>query len=257
MNELNAASRLVPMPERMQGRPIDERGWVVPWFVHQTGPDTYDFRVIGPEKIRQAVVGNLCWVCGPRLGKFKSFTVGPMCAVNEISAEPPSHRDCARFSATICPFLNQPRAGRNEKNLPEDGQDAPGVAIKRNPGVCLIWTTTGYTITPERLFHMHPPISVEGFARGKPCSVEDILDGMGSGIHLLYETIQKEKPSQREAARKSLKAATERAIRLVGGDPAKVPWFEAKPAPAGDNRAGGQASAPSGRSGVRPGAPAH
>jgi len=39
-----------------------------------------------------------CWLCGQPLGKFMCFVVGPMCAINKTSAEPPSHRDCALYA---------------------------------------------------------------------------------------------------------------------------------------------------------------
>jgi hypothetical protein len=35
-----------------------------------------------------------------------SFVVGPMCGINRNSAEPPSHKECAQWSARNCPFLS-------------------------------------------------------------------------------------------------------------------------------------------------------
>jgi hypothetical protein len=104
---------LPPLPARMRYLPISPKGFPVPWFVfidEQTGIP--DFRVIGPGKMRQAVTGDRCWLCGGILGKHRIFCIGPMCAINRITSEPPSHRECAEFAAEACPFLSQPRARR-------------------------------------------------------------------------------------------------------------------------------------------------
>jgi hypothetical protein len=47
-----------------------------------------------------------------------------------MSAEPPSHRECAEYAVRACPFLTRPLAVRNERGL--DGFEPAGVMIKRN-----------------------------------------------------------------------------------------------------------------------------
>src|SRR4051794_7295681 len=96
------------------------------------------------EKLALAHNQKRCWVCGEPLGAFKTFVIGPMCAINRTSAEPPSHRECAEFSARTCPFLTKPRMRRNEKALPEE-RTCLGFMIERNPGVTLLWITKKYT----------------------------------------------------------------------------------------------------------------
>lgn len=63
--------------------------------------------------------------------------------VNLNTAEPPCHYECAVYSARACPFLTIPRMRRNEKSMPE-GHRVAGIAIKRNPGVVVLWTARGY-----------------------------------------------------------------------------------------------------------------
>src|SRR5215467_3774641 len=99
-------SSLPPLPKRMLALPIDGRGYPVPWFVAWIRGEP-DFRVIKPGGAEIAYHRNLCWLCGQRLGTYKTFVIGPMCTLNRVSAEPPSHRDCAEFAAKACPFLTQ------------------------------------------------------------------------------------------------------------------------------------------------------
>ena len=72
---------------------------------------------------------------------MKASVIGPMCAVNRITSEPPCHPQCARYAVQACPFLSQPRARRNEKDLPEERREAAGIALDRNPGVTVIWAS--------------------------------------------------------------------------------------------------------------------
>src|SRR5262245_2742625 len=97
---------LPPVPERMRKLPL-HRGYPVPWFVEWI-EGVPDFRIMDGRKLVRAVKEKRCWVCGELMGSYLAFTIGPMCAVNRISAEPPSHRECASFSARGCPFLTRP-----------------------------------------------------------------------------------------------------------------------------------------------------
>src|SRR5215471_20238556 len=99
------------MPERVAKLPRDEKGRPVPWFV--AWPDGKpDFRCVDAPKIYIAYRDQLCWICGEKLGKFLAFPIGPMCAVNHIASEPPSHKDCAIYAAMACPFLATPKMHR-------------------------------------------------------------------------------------------------------------------------------------------------
>src|SRR5215831_18617572 len=118
---------LPPLPRRMKALPVD-RGYPVPWFVEWID-GVPDFRIMDGRKLVRAVRERLCWVCGQPLGSFLAFTVGPMCAVNRISSEPPSHRDCAVFSAKACPFLTRPTMRRREAGRPEEAEQPGGMMI--------------------------------------------------------------------------------------------------------------------------------
>ena len=125
-------------PARIAALPLDDRGYPVPWFVAWIDGKP-DFRVIGPGKIAEAWNKRRCWLCGQQLGRYVAFVIGPMCAVNRITSEPPCHRECAFYAAEACPFLVMPSAKRRDAGLPADAQDAAGVGLKRNPGMALVW----------------------------------------------------------------------------------------------------------------------
>jgi hypothetical protein len=95
-----------PLPSGVARLPR-RRGYPVPWFVGWIGGEP-EFRMADSEKLALAVRRSLCWVCGDPIVGLRAYLVGPMCAVNRTSAEPPSHVRCADWSARACP----PRGAR-------------------------------------------------------------------------------------------------------------------------------------------------
>lgn len=192
--------QLPELPSRIAKLPKDHRGFPVPWFVTWIDGQP-DFRIITPEKIVAAVKGHRCWICGEQLGRFMAFVIGPMCAINRTSGEPPSHRDCAEFAAKACPFLTRPRMNprmkRNEKNLPCGHPDGPGIALKRNPGVALVWVTKRYSLFPVAggfLFSVGEPVETISFAEGRPARREEVVASIDSGLPVLREEAQEDGP---------------------------------------------------------------
>lgn len=183
------------MPGRVARLPRDYRGYPVPWFV-QWFDDAPDFRVMDPEKFAAAVRQRRCWVCGDRLGRYSAYTIGPMCAINRINAEPPSHRDCAIYSARACPFLSNPRRTRQDgdhRPLPDDVTEMAGVGLLRNPGVALVWVIEGKARpfkAPNNggwLFRIGEPLETLWFAHGREATRQEVADAMASGMPTLVE----------------------------------------------------------------------
>jgi hypothetical protein len=167
--------------------PVDKRGFLVPAFVHQTGPDEWDFRVVKPGWVATCHNTHRCWLCGEPLGKFECTVVGPMCAINRVSSEPPSHYECGFYAVRACPFLTKPAAQRNEKDLPEGGTMA-GIGIPRNPGVSMLWIAKRHGIvqTPTGpLFTLGDPDRVEFYAEGRIATHAEVLKSMQTGLPLL------------------------------------------------------------------------
>jgi hypothetical protein len=209
-----------PMPPRIARLPRSANGYPVPWFVawYDGVPD---FRVIDREKYRPALRESRCWLCGDRLGAYKTFPIGPMCAVNRISSEPPSHLDCATYAARVCPFLARPHAKRRETGLP-DHDEAAGHGLTRNPGVILLWTTRAFErfrvdadpaagSNPGVLFRVGDPTSLQFFAEGRPATRAEIDISITSGLpHLEAIAVKQGSP-----AVLALRDAVEAAHRLI------------------------------------------
>lgn len=178
---------LPPLPARMRSLPVDERGYPVPWFVAWVDGKP-EFRVADSRKMLRADKFRLCWVCGQQVGKFATFVIGPMCAVNRTTSEPPCHLECAEFSAIACPFLTLPKAKRNERNMPEGFVDPAGEFLKRNPGVTCLWTCTswrGFRVGDGRLIELGEPTSVRWYTQKREALRQEILESIDSGMPLL------------------------------------------------------------------------
>jgi hypothetical protein len=189
------------MPGRMDLLPRDKHGRPVPWFVAWID-GLPDFRVIGPRKLEDAFERKLCWVCGyPFLRQEdRAFVIGPMCAVNRVSAEPPCHLDCAAYSARWCPFLATPQMVRRERHFPEAAKDPAGIMIRRNPGVASVWVA-GYRAWRRvsdgahgYLFRFDRPRRVLWFARGRDATRAEVLASMESGLPILRESAELDGP---------------------------------------------------------------
>jgi hypothetical protein len=219
---------LPPLPARMQRLPIDPpRGVPVPWFVTwfdngevcRAGQGAPDFRIVRTDRIIDAYRHSLCWVCGDRLGVHKSFAIGPMCAINRTSSEPPSHLECADFSARACPFLTKPHMRRRENDKPEGWIEPAGTMIRRNPGAILVWTTRSFK--PFRapggvgfLFELGEPEHVRWYCEGWPATRAEVMHSIETGLPILRVEAESEGPD----AVADLERLTDQAMRLLPGE---------------------------------------
>lgn len=185
-------------PKFMQELPIDKRGYPVPWFVDYIDGEP-EFRAMNRRKFRIAINDRRCWVCGNKLFGEEVFAIGPMCAVNRISSEPPSHRECAQYSARNCPFLTKPHMVRREDEKFNAGKKpSPGIMVERNPGVTLLWYTRRHEIistpgkpgvaNPGILFRLGKPFLTEWYAHGRPATRAEVLESIESALPILRET---------------------------------------------------------------------
>ena len=204
---------LPPLPPRMRALPISDKGYPVPAFVEWIDGKP-DFRVMRADFRLKCVRNNLCWQCGERLSNRLAFVIGPMCAVNRVSSEPPSHRDCALFAASACPFLTLPNAQRREANLPTEGVSSPGgISIRRNPGVTLVWIPDSYN--PFKygagglLIRIHRPVEVLWFAEGRPATRAEIMASIDSGMPLLADMAAKQGADAEQELRRCYRSALE------------------------------------------------
>jgi hypothetical protein len=185
-----------PEPGRIARRPHDKHGHPVPWFVAWVD-GAPDYRLYRPHAIAEAINARLCWVCGIPFARQEPrvWVIGPMCAVNRISSEPPSHYDCAEYSARACPFLT----------------------TTRNPGVTLLWTSryNGWgrvQTSGGLLFDVGPPmIPPEWFAEGRPATRAEVIESIDTGLPALREIAER----QGDAGLDKLQHALADALALV------------------------------------------
>jgi hypothetical protein len=187
------------LPKSMKHLKRDERNIIVPWFVAWRDGKP-EFRAMDGEKFIRAIKGKFCWVCGGQIKISACFVNGPMCGINRTSAEPPSHIECARWSARNCPFLANPRMVRREDEVLNNAvlrERAAGHAITRNPGVAMLWITRQYEIFPDHmgrpLIQMGEPESVEWYCEGRPATRAEVMASVDSGLPNLETLARQEK----------------------------------------------------------------
>jgi hypothetical protein len=191
--DFNPALDLTTLPARMQRLPVF-RGFPVPWFVSTINGEP-EFRVMDARKWSRAIAESRCWVCGEKLGHYRVFVIGPMCAVNRVTSEPPNHADCAEWSAKNCPFLSRPQMVRRDATelLEAGARDAAGVGLKRNPGVALLYWTSHYEVfraqagNAGRLISLGAPEKVRWFAEGREATRQEVIDSIASGLPKLRD----------------------------------------------------------------------
>jgi hypothetical protein len=202
------------IPTRMQHLPRDAKGRPIPFFVHipPEGGEP-DFRIAGPNKIAACHNQELCWVCGTKTGVHKAFVLGPMCVINRVSAEPPSHYVCARYSVQACPFLSTPRMHRREADLPDEFLVEPaGIASYRNPGAAAIWVTKTYHLINAPggvLFRAGAPERVEWYCEGRAATRQEIMDSISSGFPQLEKLAEEDGPEACKKLEKDYRRAME------------------------------------------------
>lgn len=210
-----------PLPRKMERLPISDRGYPVPWFVQwleaegsqvptPVGEGYPEFRMMRPEAWTAAVRDKRCWVCGETLSANFAFVIGPMCAINKTTGEPPSHRECAEWSAKACPFLAKPKMVRRMAGLPEENRgEMPGVGLTRNPGVAMVWITRSYRVFPDgkgqHLLNMGEPTEVQFYAHGRWAKREEVIESIDTGLPLLEASLSNEPEDRIEAGKVELR----------------------------------------------------
>lgn len=218
MTELNQSIAHIEMPARIARLPISTQGFPIPWFVPFDRNGEPVPQAADPTKIARAHRTKLCWCCGQTLGRYLAFPIGPMCAINRISSEPPSHRDCAEYAVRACPFLTRPKMRRNP-TMPEAGKIPPaGIMIERNPGVVLLWITRSYRITRDHdggaLFQIGDPVEVQFYREGRKATRAEIMESIETGLPYLRKIAEME---SRDAV-SEMEANCARALQFVPQD---------------------------------------
>lgn len=182
------------IPPKMTHLPVDKRGYPVPKFVEWIEGQP-DFRVMDPRHMGRCIRVGVCWICGERLGRHQAFVIGPMCCINRISSEPPSHYECAAFAAKVCPFLTRPAAKRRQANMPGETMKAGGVMLEHNPGLTAIWMTSGYDLIKTHstpLFRLREPDRIEFYREGRRADRAEVNAAIKLGLPNLLRVAEDE-----------------------------------------------------------------
>lgn len=183
----NLRPGLPDLPPAMLGMPVDDRGYPVPFFV-ATVNGKPDHRIVEPTRLIQAVAKRLCWICGRPLNWPLVSVIGPMCGINRISAEPPSHHKCAAFSVQACPFLSRPHARRREAGMPDSKEAPAGHMLLHNPKVSLLWFTDQVQAFKSGsdphslLFELGDPHRVEWWTEGRLATRAEAVAAIDEGL---------------------------------------------------------------------------
>lgn len=212
MQTATARPELEAMPPRIAKLPLDKRGYPVPWFVAWQNGEP-EFRAMDGQKFARAVRERLCWVCGEPLGVHMTFPIGPMCALNRTIGEPPSHHECASWSARNCPFLSRPHMVRREDEAINNellAEQSGGASLARNPGAICLWTTRSFRIFKSTggasgyLIEIGEPERVEWFAQGRPATRAEAVASIESGLPTLEAMCDQEDVTRQPEARAEL-----------------------------------------------------
>jgi len=189
------------MPARIAALPV-QNGYPVPYFVAEV-EGKYDFRIADYRKFKPAIKKKLCWICGQKLGAYLAFTIGPMCAINRVISEPPSHRDCAEWAIKVCPFLSQRQEVRNFEGLPENLRQPAGIALKHQPQVTCLWVTKSYKVIQVQadpsqdigqglLFELGEATEVCWYKEGRKATREEVIAAVERGLPILFESAKQD-----------------------------------------------------------------
>lgn len=201
-NVVNQTIRAIGIPVRMRNRPVARNGFPVPFFVTTKDKEgEWDFRATERKTYVDAHNRQVCWVCGQLLGRYRTFVIGPMCAVNRTTSEPPCHRDCAEWSARVCPFMVNPRMRRNTVDVPDGyGELKVGIPLERNPGVIMLWHTErgkyrAFTVKNGFMYRLEvDPVDVGWYSHGGPASREEVMASVNSGLPALWRVAKLDGP---------------------------------------------------------------
>jgi len=105
-----AEERAVEIPVWLKHRPVDPRGYPIPFTAYVSPDGTPDFRVLDEEKRQDVVRRRLCGLCGFPLAYWIWFIGGDQSFSTRMFNDPAMHEECARYALEVCPFLVRPNA---------------------------------------------------------------------------------------------------------------------------------------------------
>lgn len=146
--------RLVHIPGRLKLRPRDSRGFIIPYSVDD-GTFQPDFRMTQPDRVRELLANQNCWLCGLPRTHVMCFIGGPLSISNRLFSDGWMHDACAAYAIRVCPFLSRPTGQYSKREVPKHVTVLPLVAAERPQRFGIAYTRSFKTVMdPERNLYL-------------------------------------------------------------------------------------------------------
>jgi hypothetical protein len=151
------------VPPRLARRPVDARGFPIPFVQFVRADGKADFRILDHGKTEHCLRLRLCALCGEPLGAHVFFVGGDGCFQFGQFTDPPMHRDCALFALLTCPHLATAK-----------GRYAPLANLPDEPGLKVVLHDVS-PVKADRFALMHGKRYTYAFERGRGMIVRAVL----------------------------------------------------------------------------------
>jgi hypothetical protein len=145
----------VPEPPRIAALDKDKRGYPIPWNVLRGVDGSPVFTANESTKHMQALEGQLCPICGVKLGSIRWFVGGPLSAFHPDGGymDLPGHRDCVEYALQVCPYLAAANYLAKEKDLskvPDDVTLIDHTMLPGRPPLFVMVACRRFTVVPKQ-----------------------------------------------------------------------------------------------------------
>lgn len=150
------------VPDRMRLRPVDRRGYPIPYTAFIDGDGKPDFTLIDPVRVLECAEHRVCGLCGEKIGYRIAFVGGPLTVRNRVSNDPGMHVDCGHFATMACPHLalEGTRYARHTQ-----GYRTVGQVLSKSP-ITAMAITRSFKYTEQKLFKFATPIEIRYYPFG-------------------------------------------------------------------------------------------
>jgi hypothetical protein len=138
------------MPERLNRRSKDIRGYPIPAGVLITKEGIPDFKVTDLGKWIFLIKHDRCGLCEESLGRHRAFIGGPASYESRLFTDLPMHKDCAQWAVQVCPYLAAPKFRYAETLKEHEGYAVhkSDLVVPVRPEKFFVAVTKGYRVIP-------------------------------------------------------------------------------------------------------------
>lgn len=138
----------IPIPEQMKHLSI-WNGFPIP-FATMLNDGVPDFRTLDTLRVQMCIYDRKCGICGKEIPKgWLAFIGGQKAVENRLFIDPAMHKECAYYSARVCPYLSGTKRQYAESESPSESNVNVTQIVKIDqprPTRMAIYITLGYDI---------------------------------------------------------------------------------------------------------------